>query len=823
MTKNYIMSDESTFTVNMLDRPTSVYVQENQIFWNSVTSATGYVVHLEKNTTETHNEYTKSISGQGSTSMSISELIEGFTEPGEYKISVHASGDSVLYSNSQISNTFIINKLDTPSDLGVKNGVFVFDADTKAMNYLVRVYYYNAAHEKVLVKSETVTQQRYVLSAVDSGLYTISVQAIGNGSTTLTGSESVSADVILPKANNIYLDEGFANINAATLFSRLELKFINNYNTYIKYVEIDEVDHEISPTLAAYILSTDFRDLDYESVFGQLSQDITIESLPEVPAGTYTLAIRLIGNTYTGAIDMVEMNAGLLTSETYSSMIHLAEPTQYVKLPTPIVSNSEKGIVSWQVGAGTTYAGDANYIITITTGSEVHTFESTITSIDFNEPYFEYGTENTRILFNEGSFTVKVYMKGDDTIYINSDIATSPEIRILTTPILLQSEGVMIWNRVDGATGYVLNIKTEYEWNNILDGTVIELADVTTFDFDENFVAGRYMINLVATSGGNNMINSKGNSYLPKTKLDIDSANFVVENGVLKFNRFSIDGFDVNKFSITIDTITYTLQIYDEYGQIIDDNVSVIENVIYYELPTNVSVGEHTITIYAIGDDTSILCSDSDSLMISKLPTVANVHLVDGVLAWDKLANDSILGYILSITFVDDLDNTVVYTTEIGKFENPSYTMPNSVIIGTKSYELVGNKLYTFAIRGKGTSNFINSNAVTYSATRLNDITYLSSDHGIVTWSNIDNVQSFVLYYVKDANTYTIILDGNTYSYDFLNNDSYTFGSGSFTVYVKAIGTTSTSPSSSYLTSRNSATVTFEKIIAYNCSYYSKL
>lgn len=812
--QNYIKSDELQIQVNMLNKPTGVYVQDNQIFWTSVANASGYVVHLEKNTTETHNEYRKSIAGQSSTSMPISELIEGFTDPGEYKISVHAYGDNTLYSNSEISSTFIVNKLDVPTGLGVSNGIFVFTGDTKAMNYLVTVYSYNGAHEKVLVKNDTITQQKYVLSGIDSGLYTISVQAIGNGSTTLTGTESDSVDVILlPKANNIFLDEGFVNINASTLFTSLELKFINNFNTYTKFVEIGEINvNEMSPTLTSYILSNDYKDLDYDYLFGQIAQDILIESLSEIPAGTYTLAIRLIGNTYTGEIDLTEMNAGLLSSETFSSMINLVEPTQYVKLPTPIVSNSQKGIVSWQTGVGTTYSGDANYIITITTGTQIHTFESTITSIDFNEPYFEYGAENTRILFNQGSFTVKVYMKGDDTIYINSDTATSTEIRILATPELLQSEGVMIWNSVDGATGYVLNIKTEYEWNNNLDGTVVELSNVTTFDFDENFVAGRYMINLVATSIGNNMINSKGNSFLAKTKLDIDSANFEVENGVLKFDRFSIDGFDVNKFSITIDTNTYILQIYDEYGQIIDERVSVVDNVIYYELPTDVSVGEHTILIYAIGDDVSILCSDTDSLTISKLPVVTNVHLTDGVLAWDKLADDSILGYILSITFVDELDNTVTYTTEIGKFENPTYTMPNSVIIGSKSYDLAGNKLYTFAIRGKGTSNYINSNAVTYSANRLADITYLSSDHGVVSWSNISNVQSFVLYYVQGANTYTIILDGNVFSYDFLNNDDYSFGNGEYTVYVKAVGTTSSSPASSYLTSRNSATVTFEKL-----------
>lgn len=821
---NYIRSDILSMTVNMLSTPTGIYAIDNQLYWNSCEHATGYSIKIVKEVAddeedEEENKYVHTVLGVDNTSVSILDILTdgGMTDAGDYTVTIYAMGDNTKYLNSKTSEEYVIHRLATPTKLGVVNGEFSFETDAIATKYEIYVYTYEKNTYALLeYKTEIITSPRYVLDAKE-GLYAIKVKAIGNGTNVLDSEISVVHDVIvLPPVSESHVTNGDLYVTALPYFVKLEVNFVHGTKTYTKYFDIGNVDvNSIPYTLVLTLLSTDYRDLDYANVFEQLMQTIDISSsIKGVPADDYVLSMRLIGNTNYSKVSISGsgLSASFMNSTLYTSK-SLSEYDTYIKLPTPVINNQyADGIVKWTRGAGLTYAGTPLYVVSVITESATYTFETTATEIDFGQPCYEYteGEENRRIDFLEGSYFVRVYMKGDSTVYLNSDEGASSEIRILTAPTVTQDKGILTWDDIAGADYYNVTIKTKAQFDNNEAGVTEKVTD-TSFALGDRYLAGEYYVNVQACSDLNNMITSKNTMYLYKVKIDVNEANFEIKDGYLQFNH-KLSNFTINDLCIDIDGEKVYVSIYNDIMQILDTNITVIGDIVRYDLPDTLSDGEHSIGITIYGDDENRLMSDVFDITATKLAEVTNVRVEDGRLVWDALTG-SIKQYLLTVTFVDAYGTTITYDEVVAKSNSPSYTLPSSITIGdVHVYDLLGGRTYTFSVRAQGMGDTINNNAVVYETYRLQDIDTIISVDGVVTWTAVDNASAYELHYVQgDVNKrYTLPSDQNNYS--FRDTDIDTFGAGDFRVYIIALGNSSDSPESSYLTSRTSATVTFTKL-----------
>ncbi len=821
---NYIRSDILTMIVNMVSTPTGIYTKDNQLYWDVCENASGYKIKIVKEATddEEEKEYEYTVQGVENNSASILDILTdgGMTTAGDYTVTVCALGDSTKYLNSETSKEYVIHRLSTPTKLGVVNGAFSFEYDALATKYEIYSYTYNkSTYELEEYKTETIlgsdSEPRYVLDAKE-GLYALKVKAIGNGFNILDSEVSDVHDVIiLPPVSESYVREGKLYVKALTIFTKLEVTFANGKQTYTKYFNSSSDETEIPLNVGLMILSTDYRELDYTSIFGQMMKEVDLgTSVINVPPDAYVLSVRLIGNTNHSGVNIAKMSASFMNSQLYTSK-SLPKNDTYIKLPTPVITSADaNGIVKWGLGSGQVYPGTPLYVVSIYTGEDTHTFETNSTEIDFSQDYYEYsdGETTQRIYFTVGSFYVAVYMKGDDTVYLNSESVSSSEVRIFTSPDVTQDKGILTWDSIPDVTTYKVTIKTKAQYDAGEVG-VTETVHENKFILGDAYPAGEYYINVQACSDRNGMIASKGTTYVQKFKIDVTDANIAIVNGYLQFN-LKMGDFTINDLQIVIDDdISYSLTIYDDIQQILDPNITVNGDVVTYDLPDTLSEGAHSISVTIYGNDENKLMSDSITISTTKLADITNIRVEDGKLVWDALNDSNVKQYLLTVTFSDAYGTTITYDVKIDRSTAPSYTLPDIITIGNvHKYDLLGDRTYTFGVRAQGNANAINNNAVIYETHRLQDIDTIISENGVVTWTNVANAVGYTLHYQQGTTNRTITLPADQNTYTFRDTDDDKFGVGDFSIYIIAHGNTSDSPESSYLTSRQSATVTFTKL-----------
>jgi predicted phage tail protein len=148
-----------------LSVPENFKLENNKITWDSVEYATRYEIIQENDASE------QSVIIRD-TNISLDNLY-----PGIYKFKVRAVGDGYFYLNSPYTTSIEIEikeqKLDTPTNITISEGILSFSSVENARSYLIKIDF----------SEFTISTTSFNINTFNllPGIYEITVQAIGNG------------------------------------------------------------------------------------------------------------------------------------------------------------------------------------------------------------------------------------------------------------------------------------------------------------------------------------------------------------------------------------------------------------------------------------------------------------------------------------------------------------------------------------------------------------------------------------------------------------------------------------------------------------------
>lgn len=373
----------------------------------------------------------------------------------------------------------------------------------------------------------------------------------------------------------------------------------------------------------------------------------------------------------------------------------------------------------------------------------------------------------------EGSHTYKIKQVGDPEQNIYSS-AFSNEIVVkkLSAPKnAVVSASVLTFDAVIGAQGYLMELRdTE---TDTVQPPISLLSN--TYNFGNDYVAGKYDIRLMSIGDSSTNINSNYSTTLAVDKLNAPT-DIAISNGIISWNRntFTRNGFLINIYDISD-----------------SQSVQIIPtNEYFYNFKENCNVaGKYKVTITATGDNQNdsairyINSSESEPLEITKLSAPSNLRIIDNELVWDEIEDCS--GYELIYGA-----NTIFTTENHFSFLNDgNLTFPASVL--TLNVRAIGDEQQTIS----------SEQSTDISFTKLGSLqrTDFSIYQSRLNWRSVQNCMRYRVWVNDDE---PIEVNSN-----YLDFDSEIYNTINFRVKVQAISMTN-----SYVMGEPSEEFTFQKL-----------
>jgi hypothetical protein len=733
---NYITSEYTPeITSSRIATPQNVRVVNGEIEWDAVVDAIEYVVVVGENyfVVEDATRFEPDDSYPAS----------------EYEVKVYAAGLETFASKH--SETLIINKLQSPSNLRVEEAVIKWDSVLTGDN----------GYE--LVINETViptTAQSYdFMNYVNyqPGSYEIKVRTLGASGDGLGNKVNSSYSNLVPlsvmnKPTNLTIQNGQISWIPVTGAVNYQVQV---YKENVQTGEYDKVQTELAlltgSDVTSYLLDERFEAGNYQvevraigdgsryitseysnlidatklnspTNLGLLNGLITYDSIPsstgyqinvngeftnavnnteyelsqEFAAGLYDLSVRAVGD-----------NTIYLTSNLSNSIT--AEKLQQVQ-----DFRVENGKLAWSPIA------DANeYVLYV------------------NYEEFYIGIRTSYELpdeFTQGNYNIKVKARGNSVDKLNSNYTETIEVYKLDAVTNLRVEqGIITWDGVNAPNGYTATIiKDTQEYTIQLD------SNATEYILPPDFESGDYSVYIQTNGDSQNRLNSvkvggTSGGPLQVTKLETpQNITLNEENGI-----YTLDWTQVplaNNYNLVI----------TKQGDIVVNEI--IQSGQNYTVQEQLDIGEHYVTIQSLGDNNNIVNSDvRDPIVITKPAMPTNLTIENGVVSWteSEYANE----YRLTITYENVLqpevtvENTYYYLTELGNYE-VSVTAFYSGSLPSDETEVVS---YYFDLFASGNGSQISPFEIT-SNDELNNVKYnptayyeLTSDRTLST-SNFEPI-----------------------------------------------------------------------------------
>ncbi|MFQ6773220.1 MAG: hypothetical protein ACLRFG_01955, partial [Clostridia bacterium] len=782
----YITSEPSdSITVRMLSQPQNLSILDNVISWSSVTDAITYAVTitnvLDGSVIKTQTFTTNDTKINLPTSM-------GWIE-GEYHISVQAFGGQITDANgtvyltiSQPSSELLVVKQKTVTGLKSMGGEISWNSIPTATKYNLIIEDGTGAQTNA---STTGTECTFdmVNAGFSAGYYKIKVQAVGNNERVLDSFYCEPREFVLLPAvavDDIALNKGNITFKAPSIFSYAKFIFTNASNASIKYEFDYSADKfntlgqtQLNFANMVNMYGENYATWDYTQVFASLMMTYTYDLPISIPEGEYKFTIKLLGNSFDGTTEITIDSISLL-----SGAVSAAKDVE--KLQTPDIAVAG-GVISWS--NKNAYTDMNTYRVTINN----ITFETDkFNEIDFNKTYLDVNVNgqydsDTDIAFEAKLYQVSVVLVGDDTIYLSSNSSDTEDVRILAEPTMTQSLGTLTWTAITYAEGYRLEL-VEYP-QGYTDDTIIDLGqNITSYHFRAgNYPAGDYKIKIYALGNGEDVLISKSQTIYNKTKLDIEEANFYLDKGVLNWTAVG----SMTKYAIDVDAEATIIVDITDAG--FSGTFDISTRKVTFELPSTINgytiAGgmTHQVTMYIVGDDTSLLSSSlSDVIAEYKAEAIGQVSMQGGALVWSGELASQYSGFdvLLGFTFNDNYVEAVIPTT------TNTMLLPDSIVIGSTEYQLGGND-YSVAVKRRGTRVLFNSDyspALVF--TRLNDVTDVHTENGQLHWASAE-VSGYAPNYSLLYNTMNSQTNVNYESFDDYKNQST---SNTITVTIACLG-----------------------------------
>ena len=702
------------------------------------------------------------------TTIDISEELE---EAKDYSIKVKTNTDLANNNfNSAYTDAISIRKLPAPDNLGIINGILRWNsvATLGAVSYDVYYTYKidGVLHEEV----ETVSTTNFRLPFdIDAGIYLAKVKANGDSSATLTSDFGFEVSYTkLANVSNIRLESG----NVVWDSTR--------YATSYKVVLSNILDEDQNVQSVIVLQNSDAL---------QVSLDVSNFSV-----GDYQIQIQAVGTE-----DKLASNLSSLFSFT-----KLATPTNLQSIKEDDVCKIQWDSVKNVSGYKVFLNEEEPYFVAPTDQQKV--------VFEFPENAIQVGNNLVSVMAMGGKVGSMNCVNSAETLQITITKLVAPTL--ITTNL---KSGKLAWNIVGGATSYKVLIRS-IDNSDIAMNFDSSALTVTHIDFNDdeyNLPSGQFAIEVKANASTNqNVFDSDycEQILVSKYPVEVDNKKLYVQNGSIadlentEDYTFEYVLENSNNIKITRPTIE------DYISQNLNGGAKI--SIQFRVVPKQIKNDED---VYFIGSNLS------QKLYIQRLPNLADLSMVDGVLYYGTLyENFTDFEFILTLTAGEEeqvINNSTNPTYGFSDVDAGDYSVKvqaKSIQTGTGISNIesqpvylnsYASSAYNFKKLAKVEDLRITSFANDYSDELSNTIytfsNYEDEYSGSVAWSASESARSYEL---KFSNGVVIT---TTKLCETLQNSAIS-GGQNLTVKVRAIGNNENIISSEY----TDESVTFTKLYA---------
>jgi len=490
------------------------------------------------------------------------------------KVKVNTNAQNTKF-NSAYSEEISFDRLDTPSNVTIINGMLRWNTVAGATAYKV---YYTYSQNGILKENEIeIKGTSYALPFdIDVGTYIAKVSSVGDKESTISSDFGFEISYSkLDSVKNIRVEDGIVLWNS--------VEYATSYIVYLNNI-LDE------------------------------SGNISTEVLSQTP-GASNLSFELLSQSHFSAGDY-EINVQAIGTDDKIAGNLLVNPFLVSKLETPTnlqVTSNNKSIIQWNR-------------VKNASGYEVIIENSNSYSYKVNQSSNDVITFEIPNIVEVGSNLIKVKALGNkinNIEYINSSTTSQIVTEKLEAPILNTSNlknGILSWNKIAGTSSYSVLIK-QPGINDIQYNLTTTTINFNSLEYHLN--AGSYQVQVKANAAENqNLLDSENCEVITISKLATKS--ITVQNGTVENLEADESANYQYKYKINDSSLTRTT-IKDYVDSIIHSNETVYIQV--FAEPINAEVED----IYYVSSDLST------KTYVYKLPTINDIKMSDGYLYFGNI------------------------------------------------------------------------------------------------------------------------------------------------------------------------------------------
>ena len=426
--------------------------------------------------------------------------------------------------------------------------------------------------------------------------------------------------------------------------------------------------------------------------------------------------------------------------------------------------------------------------------------------IKLNEDYFEAETINnvgyyyydfaSRYGSNPGEYNIFIQAKTNAENMVNSNASLESVVNVMELSQINIVDGVLNYSNINGAIRYEISIKEEDTGRLVYEDT-IENNRLANNDykivFDENFKAGKYLVEIKACGNETEFITNLDISSKIVEKLETPS-DLKINLGKIVWNDVIKDGCYYSIITKGVTTIN---------GKNIGTNN-------YYELDNSFSYGNYnSIQIQAMGQYSylnsdisySLQSNDGNTSFIATKLTTPTLYTIEGELYLDSADKQNVLYYELNVggkAYNVGKPNKLVNLAEglqTYVLDEAGNLVKDEVVVltGTNDVKLKSIGSFSCSSQQQGYLNSNYSETVTLSI--LNNVANVKVVNGVLTWQQPSVNGELILHYTLNGNEQIANINGKNsfefkesglYEIYFINNGNTTQGKSCFITSIKS-------------------------------------
>lgn len=760
-----LMADD--FTAIKLATPTTLQVsktqQQNILSWTSVSDASKYVVEINGEV----------ISGNGIVETQIN--LPADLDVGSHSIIVRAIGDNANHISSNYSNSLIVQKLAPVQNLKVSNGQVVWGRTSNVSSYQVSISYSNGTEvvEEIINTADVSFKFSSTAEKIwQAGMYTVKVKAIGKDNTIIDGEYSDILSVEKLGIPTLRVADG--KLVPASVENADKIEYtVNGEKTYDISDYVGANNAQITITAKAIAPS------EGNFINGDVSEKLVCIQLPKISDAKITNGILSFGETsYANYQTGFVFDVVITDKNDTENVVTISSNAKMHDLTSMSASSYSVQITAISNKNGVSQDDEEGNVIL-----------STI-------PYL------TSVVSSALNFTI-LSAPENLTISTMADNGTSIDDFVTAiNNILVDTPGSVLWDEVNGAINYALEI----------DGKEYDGFTTNKTNLRDIIESGSHTVRVKAVGDGSVYISSKYSDsvQIDFTKLEAPT-NLEITDGVLTWDSVynqnlttsSLYSQDANVvlFAAIINNYIYLALDVEEINLIAPQTfvdaiktnsftlpkLSSDEYVIsMYAIPMNIYFTDYQLNISASSSKNVISDINQVPVYLKTLETPLNLSISrdnqgNEVVSWSPLlySNGEVSDYKIII-------ETNYSSTEI--LIPYDQANSNQWIFNQENYDEYGAGTYNFYVMAIASPNamykdqyyYINSAPSKSVSTIVMQNPQLAVKNGIVVWDDIDG-----------ADKYLLVIDGNEVwctKTQFELDSSYSAGEHTFKVLAYGDG-----------------------------------